>query len=214
MIYDSEALENKRLRIIKGAISVFSRRGFYQAKIEEIAEEAGVGKGTVYEYFSSKEELFLEMFLYIEEKCREMVQRELADVEPFPERLEKMFAVIMRFLKDYREMGQILFAGSPPVSEEAQKVLREKNRQMTAELIAMLEEAAAKGEIRPVNSRAAAQVIMGTLISVVGEVLFPEKKPGQEKIAPEDNESIEDNEDACGRTARDVVSIILEGLSL
>jgi len=209
MVHDSDTLENKRLRIIKGAISVFSRRGFYQAKIEEIAEEAGVGKGTVYEYFSSKEELFLEMFLYIEEKCREMVQRELAGIEPFHEKLEKMFAVIMRFLKDYRDMGQILFAGSPPVSEEAQRVLREKNLQMMGELIAMLEEAAAKGEIRPVNVRAAAQVIMGTLIFIVSEVLFTEKKPGQKIGSPEDTE-----EDTYGQTARDVVSIILEGLTI
>ena len=59
---------NKRQRIINGAIAVFSRKGFYKATIEEIAEQADVGKGTVYEYFSSKKELFQEMFLYTEEK--------------------------------------------------------------------------------------------------------------------------------------------------
>lgn len=198
MMHESDALENKRLRIIKGAIKVFSRQGFYKAKIEEIAEEAGVGKGTVYEYFSSKKELFLEMFLYIEEKCREMVEQELAGVEAFPDKLEKMFAVIMRFLKDYRDMGQILFAGYPPVSEDTQRVLREKNRQMLEDLSGMLEEAVLKEEIRPVNSRVAAQAILGTLLGVVGQLLFPQ----EEKEADADYQQL----------AQDVVAIILQGL--
>ena len=97
-MYDQQtASEDKRLRIIKGAIKVFSQQGFYKAKIEEIAEQAGVGKGTVYEYFASKEELFLEMFLYIEERCRGTVQRELSGVSAFSDKLQKMFVVIMRF---------------------------------------------------------------------------------------------------------------------
>ena len=61
---------DKRLRIIEAAVIVFSRKGFHRAKVEEIAEVAGVGKGTVYEYFKSKKELFLEMVLYIHQNMR------------------------------------------------------------------------------------------------------------------------------------------------
>ncbi|TLM97504.1 helix-turn-helix transcriptional regulator, partial [bacterium] len=52
----------KRVQIIKAAIKVFSEKGFHDAKVEDIAQQADVGKGTVYEYFSSKTELFQEMF--------------------------------------------------------------------------------------------------------------------------------------------------------
>ena len=59
--------ENKNLTkrdlILKAALGVFSERGFHKAKIEDIAQEAGVGKGTVYEYFTSKEQLFREMLM-------------------------------------------------------------------------------------------------------------------------------------------------------
>ncbi|MDT3700857.1 MAG: TetR/AcrR family transcriptional regulator, partial [Thermincola sp.] len=53
---------DKRKKILKAAVKVFSQKGFHAAKVDEIAQLADVGKGTVYEYFSSKEEVFQEMF--------------------------------------------------------------------------------------------------------------------------------------------------------
>ena len=47
----------KRKRLLHAAVQTFGRRGFHEAKIAEIAAEAGVAEGTVYLYFSSKEDL-------------------------------------------------------------------------------------------------------------------------------------------------------------
>ena len=44
--------------IIRAAIQIFARDGLEKGKIADIAVEAGIGKGTVYEYFSSKEDIF------------------------------------------------------------------------------------------------------------------------------------------------------------
>ena len=44
--------------IIRAAIKVFARDGLEKGKIADIAVEAGIGKGTVYEYFGSKDEIF------------------------------------------------------------------------------------------------------------------------------------------------------------
>ena len=54
--------EAKRQRIIEAAIKVFAEVGVSNGKIATIAEKAGVGKGTVYEYFGSKEEIFTAVF--------------------------------------------------------------------------------------------------------------------------------------------------------
>jgi len=54
--------EKKKHVIILAAKRVFARDGFLNAKVEEIAKAADVGKGTIYEYFSSKDELFLKVF--------------------------------------------------------------------------------------------------------------------------------------------------------
>jgi AcrR family transcriptional regulator len=54
--------EEKRALIIEAAAKVFARRGFASTLMAEIAIEAGIGKGTLYEYFDSKENLFFAVF--------------------------------------------------------------------------------------------------------------------------------------------------------
>ena len=54
--------EKKKQRIVNSANKIFARDGYFNAKVEEIAIVADVGKGTIYEYFSSKDELFLNVF--------------------------------------------------------------------------------------------------------------------------------------------------------
>ena len=54
--------EEKRGLIIGAAAKVFARRGFASTLMAEIAIEAGIGKGTLYEYFDSKEDLFFNVF--------------------------------------------------------------------------------------------------------------------------------------------------------
>jgi AcrR family transcriptional regulator len=48
----------KRSGILKAASSVFARKPFHEVRTDEIAAEAGVGKGTLYRYFPTKDDLF------------------------------------------------------------------------------------------------------------------------------------------------------------
>ena len=52
----------KKELILKKAFDLFCEKGYMETKIIDIADAAGIGKGTVYEYFGSKEDLFLEIF--------------------------------------------------------------------------------------------------------------------------------------------------------
>ena len=49
---------DKKELIINAAVKVFAERGLEKGKIADIAQEAGIGKGTVYEYFRSKDDIF------------------------------------------------------------------------------------------------------------------------------------------------------------
>ncbi|MFQ6615311.1 MAG: TetR/AcrR family transcriptional regulator [Fidelibacterota bacterium] len=51
-------MSDKRASIINAAIRVFAHKGLEKGKIADVAKEAGIGKGTVYEYFTSKEDIF------------------------------------------------------------------------------------------------------------------------------------------------------------
>lgn len=56
------AISDKRQAILRAAISVFARCGYFNSKVADIAREAGVADGTVYLYFKSKEEILHSIF--------------------------------------------------------------------------------------------------------------------------------------------------------
>ncbi len=53
-----KSLNDKEIRILEAAGLLFARYGLKKTSIDEIAQQAGLGKGTIYLYFKSKEELF------------------------------------------------------------------------------------------------------------------------------------------------------------
>lgn len=58
-IVDKQA---KRRDIVRHAADVFARTGYHESKMQEIATAADIGKGTIYEYFRTKEQLFLAVY--------------------------------------------------------------------------------------------------------------------------------------------------------
>jgi AcrR family transcriptional regulator len=54
--------KSKRDLILDAAYNLFINKGYWDTKIIDISEAAGIGKGTVYEYFESKDAIFLELF--------------------------------------------------------------------------------------------------------------------------------------------------------
>jgi TetR/AcrR family transcriptional regulator, fatty acid metabolism regulator protein len=62
MTAHSAAATDKRERILDAAERVFAQRGFFHARVSEIARDAGVADGTIYLYFKSKDDLLISLF--------------------------------------------------------------------------------------------------------------------------------------------------------
>ena len=84
--------EAKRREIVHAAEQVFRRQGFGHTRVADVAVEAGVGKGTVYEYFSSKDELFYAVFESLQQAVTERVESDLELGGPIRETLARLFA--------------------------------------------------------------------------------------------------------------------------
>ncbi|MDZ7414440.1 MAG: TetR/AcrR family transcriptional regulator, partial [candidate division KSB1 bacterium] len=54
--------EDKRERIMKSAMRMFAKKGFFHTKVSEIARGAGVADGTTYLYFRSKDDILISLF--------------------------------------------------------------------------------------------------------------------------------------------------------
>lgn len=84
--------EKKSKEILDAAIAVFSRTGYRRAKMSDIAAEAGIGKGTVYEYFGSKQDLFLQMCEHLYEQYVLTEQKNLESITDPVEQIRGLIA--------------------------------------------------------------------------------------------------------------------------
>jgi AcrR family transcriptional regulator len=76
------ATASKRDAIIAAAVTCFSRDGFAGTTISAVAQQAGIGKGTVYEYFRAKEDLLLEACLWCCQRTQAQVHELLGGAGP------------------------------------------------------------------------------------------------------------------------------------
>lgn len=98
----------RRHEIVKTATDLFSRKSYHDVTMDEIADVLGVAKGTIYNYFSSKEKLYLEILKDSFEAIESLLQKEVETRDPAPAKLRKLLATIFSFYEENREVLRIL----------------------------------------------------------------------------------------------------------
>ncbi len=99
----------KREQLVQAAIPIFAKFGFRDTKMSDIAIHADVGKGTLYEYFPSKDELFLHAFRVWFSYFAEQMQ-EIMETEKDPRRqILSFYTQYFATIESYRDMYQIYF---------------------------------------------------------------------------------------------------------
>lgn len=98
-------MEDKKADIFNCGKELFSSKGFKDTNVSEITKMAGIGVGTFYNYYSSKEQLFMEIFMKENEKLKKSFESIDMDTDP---------------VKAIKEMLSINFAGinSNPILKE------------------------------------------------------------------------------------------------
>ncbi len=183
---DSKSTEksssDKRERILQAALKVFSHKSFHQVKVEEIASQAGVGKGTVYEYFSSKEELLQNALKVSSERHMDIFDRCLESPRPFWERVKMIIELHINFLKDHEEMARfVMESHSRPLGELKGWMLKKRSQRLE-KVKAILQRGIDEGEIRDLEVETASRLFLGLTFSVFAGFMFFDKMLPQEEM--------------------------------
>lgn len=83
--------------ILTAAETVFASKGYYQARMEDIAEAAELAKGTLYYYFKSKDEIYFRLIAGEAEKIFVGIRRIILEEDSFLQAIEKL----LNFYVDY-----------------------------------------------------------------------------------------------------------------
>jgi AcrR family transcriptional regulator len=159
----------RRNEIIKAAAAVFAKTGFIKSTISEIATEAGIGKGTVYEYFSSKDDLFFAVF---EDYWRHVAQKAVVNIKVLgqsaAQRLQAMNEAIMadwrQMIESFPLVMEFWAATASPLVKDRFKTVFEQGytdfRQMVG---AIIQDGIVRGEFKAeIDVTALAAALVGT----------------------------------------------------
>lgn len=154
----------KQESIIKAAGRIFAGKGFHQARMDEIAEAAGVAKGTLYYNYSSKSKLFAATVTHGLNRIMAAIEAELESDLPFPEHLRSIVAVIIRLYLSNKEVTRI-YANemSSGIDDEVRSEIKAVREQFTAFVEAQLKTGQEKGYLAPLPSRLSAIAVIGII---------------------------------------------------
>ena len=99
---------NKRNQLVEAACAVFAEKGYASTRVADIAERAGVGKGTVYEYFSSKEELLFAVFESINAHISSRMNDALAAGSSTEEKLHNLFRLGAEVISEQIDLQPVM----------------------------------------------------------------------------------------------------------
>jgi len=138
-----------RKAILAAAIKLFSEKGFEETSIEELARAAGVGKGTIYGYFSTKQEIFL---AFCEDEIEYVFTRLEEEGDPAAPLLDQIVFLSMcqfDFVTQNREFGRLFCREMAYPREKNLKASSEINARYLSKVLAIITRAQQRGELKP-----------------------------------------------------------------
>ncbi len=153
---------DKGERILDAAEAVFADCGFYNAKVSDIARQAGVADGTIYLYFKSKDDLLISLFESRMTRVCDAMNEAVASAQPSASKLEIFIQTHLRMVNEHPSLAEVLTVEL----RQSSKFMKEHSNPKFAEylkiLATLIEEGQEAGEFdRAVPAPLAARAIFG-----------------------------------------------------
>ena len=181
-----EVVQEFRVQTIQDAtMRVIARKGMASATIQEIADEAGVAKGTIYLYFRDREELVEKTFESAMTQLIERVDAAIAAHAKLEDKIRAIMAAKLRFFSDNREFFRLYLSlrlpeGPAATQRRQRQHCQPRYRERTQQFASVLREAMERGEIRRVDPHRLALFIMEGSTAIILERLSEPASPDEQ----------------------------------
>jgi len=165
--------EQRKKEIALAALDIFAEKGFEAATINEITRFAGIGKGTIYEYFKSKDDLIFNSIKVWLELIEKKTKDQIVEINDPAQRLRTFVQASMEaFISDEHAMKlsialmQITLSETKPYIEK--KVFFETLMNMSKIIVDILQDGVSKGVFKPEVSKNAEKIAVNLLAYLDG----------------------------------------------
>jgi TetR/AcrR family fatty acid metabolism transcriptional regulator len=180
--------KDKKSAIREAATKVISRKGYFQTRPKDVAEEAGISVGTIYNYYESKQEILVDIFSeeFSDRKgfYRELSQRDIPLIEQIEKILERHFSR----LTNHKELMRVIIQERFKPGSKLGRKLNESYSEVVFYIEQLIEEALEKDQIRPCNPKIIASALFGSVESTIAAGILQEEKDEEKifRLAPEE----------------------------
>ncbi|MEX0767495.1 MAG: TetR/AcrR family transcriptional regulator [Microthrixaceae bacterium] len=158
--------KERRAQIIAFATHEFAEKGYHLTSVADIVDGLGVGKGVFYWYFSSKEELFVEIMRNSQRGMRRRQQEAITDVDDPVRRIELGIRAGVLWLAEHNDLRKLFeFARTETTFREAMRI---GQAVLVSDAQVHLEEAIKEGRIPDRDPEALAFAILGVSNQLTG----------------------------------------------
>jgi TetR/AcrR family fatty acid metabolism transcriptional regulator len=168
----------RREAILAAAQKVFAKRGYHDARTSEIAREAGVAEGTLYNYFPSREDIFLSLFDDRWRSFTERVRTRTAVLKDPNDKLKAIFSAAMKLFIINKPLAQIFLLETSPGSVFTHSRVSSRLADFLDLIEEILQEGKRSGKYHPdIDTRVARMVIYGTVQGILFAWLLKDNAP-------------------------------------
>lgn len=162
-----EELAKRRHEIFHQVVNVFVKKGFHETSMREIAEAAGLGKSTLYDYFKTKDEILVYFFEdQLNDLTNEAQEVALQNLSA-DKRLRQVMEIYIESLQANKNLFLKLTQESQRLKPQSQKQVQEKRYAYQDLVRALIDEGIREGIFRKVNSLLAARLLISGMSSVI-----------------------------------------------
>jgi len=152
----------KNQAILDAAAQVFFAREFHEVSIDDVAAAAGTGKGTIYRYFTTKEELFFVSVLHGLDGLHENISREIERERSVRQRLAIIATETLRFVWNRRDLVTLLHRDERLFARRGNE-FQERRQKIVGLVSRTIEAGITSGELRKVDAGTGAELFLGML---------------------------------------------------
>jgi AcrR family transcriptional regulator len=129
-VKDKNLIDEKRRQIIEGAMKVFNKKGYHKATVREIAEEARIGLGSVYDYVHSKDDILYLFFENYVNTFFDKVKSRASQISDPLLRLEVTFRAFVEAAMELEEQVMLSYTQARYVKKNYLKIILRKESEI------------------------------------------------------------------------------------
>ena len=155
--------QKTRMAIVQCAAEIFSKREFHEVLTDDIAQRLGIGKGTLYRYFKSKEELYLAAIAEGLNGLHAAVTAVLQQDAALETTIEAVVGTVISYFWRQRDFFVLVHRVEPKLRAQERADWQNRRNEVVSMVHRVLERATARGEIGALDTRLAVEILFGMI---------------------------------------------------